>query len=161
MRCVARALVLAGSMTAGAATALAGPTGQEFGQHVACVAQNGDGLGGLSGGRNPGRHQDYGNVADAFMTCHADEDPAGTHSRRYRACGAAPTIIPFLSPLTKDASTRWVFGRGQHRTPEASGRRRRASMIRMHGETGYGRERTEVRRHDGERLQLRGLSAGR
>ncbi len=58
------------------------PTGREFGQHIACVAQNGDNMGGLSGQRNPGRHQGYSNVADSFISCQANEGPAATHGGR-------------------------------------------------------------------------------
>lgn len=84
MRSIATALAIAGALAllGAVGSASAEPSGRDFGQHIACVALNGDNLGGLSGTRNPGRHQGYSNVADTFATCPADEGPAATRSPR-------------------------------------------------------------------------------
>ena len=55
------------------------PSGRDFGQHHACVAQSV----GFSGTHNPGVHpQGYSNVPERFTMCLPSEGPAGIHTDR-------------------------------------------------------------------------------
>lgn len=61
------------------APAAAQPSGRDFGQHHACVAQRV----GLSGTHNPGvHHQGYSNLTGTFHICPPSEGPGEVHDGR-------------------------------------------------------------------------------
>jgi SRSO17 transposase len=64
-----------------AAPASAGPSGRDFGQHHACVAQTT----GLNGTLNPGvHHRGYSNVMEKFSMCSPSEGRAQHSADRAR-----------------------------------------------------------------------------
>jgi hypothetical protein len=65
--------------TGGATPVAAQPSGRDFGQHHACVAQRV----GLSGAHNPGvHHHGYSNVMGTFTLCPPSEGPREVHGGR-------------------------------------------------------------------------------